>query len=182
MPLIGRLRAVALHFVGNKTDADDLVQDTYLRAYERFHLFRQGSNLLAWLSRIAYTQFVNRYHKAKRRKASELFDDEPEFIQRPAGAHGELQGLEVAPQLRESLDQELAQALDRLAVPLREVLVLHAVAEMTYQEIAASQNIPVGTVMSRLFRAREVLRGELSRKRDAQTNGVRAMPSIPDGG
>lgn len=167
VPLLGRVLRVAMKFTGNIVEAEDLVQDTYVRALERFGQYKPGTNLMAWLSRIAYTQFVNGFYKKKLRGAyslNEALDSpkEPEFRPAPALVE-EFAKVTLAPRVREWMDENVAKALDRLSGDLRDVLILCVVGELKYCEAAGTLKIPVGTVMSRLSRARLAMPEELLR-------------------
>ena len=148
---IPRLRRYARVLTGDATRADDLVQETLARGWEKRRLWAAGTDLRAWLFTIMHNVFVNQRATAVREAQNVSLDAEGESgaawqlpVRAPQQAHVEL--IEV---LRE---------LGRLPPEQREVLVLAAVEELRYEEIAAVLSIPVGTVMSRLSRAREKLR------------------------
>ena len=152
---IPRLRRYARVLTGDPTKADDLVQETLARGWEKRRLWAAGTDLRAWLFTIMHNVFVNQRAMAVREAQNVSLDGDGESgaawqlpVRAPQQAHVEL--IEV---LRE---------LSRLPVEQREVLVLAAVEEMRYEEIAAVLSIPVGTVMSRLSRAREKLRRALN--------------------
>jgi RNA polymerase sigma-70 factor (ECF subfamily) len=147
---IPRLRRYARVLTGEGTRADDLVQDTLARAWEKRSLWLAGSDLRAWLFTIMHNVFVNQRALA-RRDARNVSIDDPD-----GGAAWQLPV--PATQFTRVELMETMQSLARLAPEQREVLVLAAVEEMRYEEIAAVMGIPVGTVMSRLSRAREKLR------------------------
>lgn len=144
--LIPRLRRYARALVGDRSSADDLVQDTLERAWSKLHLYRQGSDLRAWLFTVMHNVHVNRVRAARR--TDPLEDETPELAQR-------------APQADGLLVRDLERALERLPAEQREVLLLVSLEEMTYEEVARTLSIPIGTVMSRLSRAREKLRAML---------------------
>lgn len=180
IPLIGNVRRVARTFTRTENDADDLVQETYLRALERFHQFKPGTNLVGWLCRIAYTQFINEYRKRELRKTESLnMDrdgiDEPEYVPNPV-ASGEFAQALLSPAVREGMDEEMARALGLLSPELHDVLVLCIVGELKYRDAAVALGIPIGTVMSRLSRAKAALRQELvrvaSRRPGTQKDGA----------
>jgi len=157
---IPRLRRYARVLTGDATRADDLVQETLARGWEKRRLWAAGTDLRAWLFTIMHNVFVNQRALAARDAQNVSLDGEGEAgaawqvpVRAPQQAHVEL--LEV---LRE---------LARLPAEQREVLVLAAVEEMRYEEIAAVLSIPVGTVMSRLSRARAKLRRSASSESDA---------------
>jgi len=145
-----RLRRYARVLTGETTRADDLVQDTLARAWEKRRLWTAGTDLRAWLFTIMHNVFVNQRATARRDSQSVSLDDDDNGVARE---------LSVRPnqQLRVEII-EIARELARLPTEQREVLVLAAVEELRYEEIANVLSIPIGTVMSRLSRAREKLR------------------------
>ncbi len=145
---------------GRAADAADLTQETYLRAYRTFAGFVPGTNCKAWLLTILYSVFVNRYHRAKLEPEAL----EPEELERrwQALAQG---GADEEARWIERLDgtsAEVRAALDGLPEILRTVVLLVDVEELTYEEAARAVGCPVGTVRSRLFRARRQLLAELA--------------------
>lgn len=145
--LIPRLRRYARALAGDRAAADDLVQDTLERAWTKLHLYRRGTDLRAWLFTVMHNVFVNQRRAAK--PSSVLEDDMPELAQ-PVS---EVDGLVL---------RDLDAAIRRLPLEQREVLLLVALEDMSYEEAAGTLGIPIGTVMSRLARAREKLRTMLS--------------------
>jgi RNA polymerase sigma-70 factor (ECF subfamily) len=147
---IPRLRRYARVLTGEATRADDLVQETLARAWEKRRLWAAGTDLRAWLFTIMHNVFVNQRATARRDSQSVSLDDDDNGVARE---------LSVRPnqQLRVEII-EIARELARLPSEQREVLVLAAVEELRYEEIATVLSIPIGTVMSRLSRAREKLR------------------------
>ncbi len=141
---IPRLRRYARALVGDRHSADDLVQDTLERAYNKFHLWRAGSDLRAWLFSVMHNVFINQV-----RRASYQLEQSVEEV--PAVAVRATQGdaLELA---------EVERALGTLPSEQREVLLLVAVEQMSYAEVSRVLSLPIGTVMSRLSRARERMR------------------------
>jgi RNA polymerase sigma-70 factor (ECF subfamily) len=147
---IPRLRRYARVLTGEATRADDLVQETLARAWEKRRLWAAGSDLRAWLFTIMHNVFVNQRATARRDARNLSLDDEDNGVARELAVHPNQQfHVELS---------EIARELARLPAEQREVLVLAAVEEMRYEEIAALLAIPVGTVMSRLSRARDKLR------------------------
>jgi RNA polymerase sigma-70 factor, ECF subfamily len=138
---IPNLRRYARALVGDRDGADDLVQDTLERAVRKFHLWRPG-DLRAWLFSIMHNVFVNQVKQKKLPYDSESVEDLP--IPAHAGGRDEV--------------IDLQRALLRLSPQHREVLLLVALEDMSYQDVAGALGIPVGTVMSRLSRGRERLR------------------------
>ncbi|HUG79102.1 MAG TPA: sigma-70 family RNA polymerase sigma factor [Burkholderiales bacterium] len=141
--LIPRLRRYARALVGDRASADDLVQDTLERAWAKLHLYRRGTDLRAWLFTVMHNVHVN---KVRAQRATDpLEDDMPELAQRAA------QGDAL-------LVRDLDRAVARLPADQRAVLLLVTLEEMSYEEVAHTLGIPIGTVMSRLSRARDKLR------------------------
>jgi len=144
--LIPRLRRYARALVGDRATADDLVQDTLERAWTKFHLYRDGTDLRAWLFTIMHNVHVNRIRA--QRPTEVLTEDTPEMVQRAA-------------QEDSLMVRDLGRALAGLPEEQREVLLLVALEDMSYDEAARTLGIPIGTVMSRLSRARERLRAAM---------------------
>jgi RNA polymerase sigma-70 factor (ECF subfamily) len=147
---IPRLRRYARVLTGDAIRADDLVQDTLARAWEKRHLWREGSDLRAWLFTIMHNVHVNQVALARRDSANVSLDAEsgnPAW-QPPVRAN-QLDRVEL---------MEIVEQMAHLSPDQREVLVLAAVEEMRYEDIAIVLSIPIGTVMSRLSRARDKLR------------------------
>jgi RNA polymerase sigma-70 factor (ECF subfamily) len=141
--LIPRLRRYARALAGDKASADDLVQDTLERAWAKLHLYRRGTDLRAWLFTVMHNVHVNKLRAA--RATDPLEEEMPELAQRAA------QGDTL-------LMRDLDRAIARLPAEQRAVLLLVTLEEMSYEQVARTLGIPIGTVMSRLSRAREKLR------------------------
>lgn len=141
--LIPRLRRYARALVGDKASADDLVQDTLERAWAKLHLYRRGTDLRAWLFTVMHNVHVNKLRSA--RSTDPLEEEMPELAQRAAQGDALLM-------------RDLERALARLPAEQRAVLLLVTLEEMSYEQVARTLGIPIGTVMSRLSRAREKLR------------------------
>jgi len=149
---IPRLRRYARVLAGDAARADDLVQETLARAWEKRRLWRPGTDLRAWMFTIMHNVFVNQRASASREAMHVSLDAETE------GGESAWQ-VPVAPQQFTHVElSELLQQVGRLPVEQRETLMLAAVEELKYEEIATMLSVPVGTVMSRLSRAREKLR------------------------
>ena len=164
MPYMDQLYSAALRLTRNPSDAEDLVQETYLRAYRGFHTFEEGTNLKAWLYRILTNTFINEYRKAKRRPVeAELDDLEDLYLYRRLGgadeAHAarspETEVLEHIP------EQDVKEAVESLPEQYRMAVLLADVEGFSYKEIAKILDIPIGTVMSRLHRGRKLLQQAL---------------------
>ena len=143
--LIPRLRRYARALTGERNAADDLVQDTLERAWAKLHLWRSGSDLRAWLFTIMHNVYVNQVRSRAASATLPLDDDMPDAPVRATQADM----LEV---------RDIGAALRRLPVEQRTVILLVALEHMSYQETADTLGVPIGTVMSRLARARERLR------------------------
>lgn len=146
LPHIPRLRRYARALAGERAAADDLVQDTLERACNKLHLWRRGSDLRAWLFTIMHNVFIN---QVRRRRVAADVPLNDEIMELP-GPAAQADRLEI---------RDLDAALARLPDEQREVLLLIALEQLSYEETAKALGIPVGTVMSRLSRARERLRG-----------------------
>jgi RNA polymerase sigma-70 factor (ECF subfamily) len=164
MEFMPSLYAAALRMTRNPSDAEDLVQETYLKAYRGFHGFEQGTNLKAWLYRILTNTYINTYRAKKRRPdESDLEDVEDLYLYRRLG------GLEAATMGRSAEDQlldtytdeEVKAALESLPEQFRMAVLLADVEGFAYKEIAEILDIPIGTVMSRLHRGRTGLQKKL---------------------
>jgi RNA polymerase sigma-70 factor (ECF subfamily) len=158
LPFTKSLYNTALRLTRCPENAGDLVQETYLRAYRTFHNFTPGTNCKAWLFTIMYSVFVNKYRKEQREPEVFSIDELEEKFQRCLVAtewdpHRALNPMEVG--------TEVDEALNLLPEAFRLALWLVDVEEMSYEEAAAVLNCPVGTVRSRLFRARKLLFMEL---------------------
>jgi RNA polymerase sigma-70 factor, ECF subfamily len=158
IPLLDQLYGGARRLTRNRADAEDLVQDTMLKAYTGFRSFRQETHLKAWLFRIMHNTWINDYHKTRRRPIEHLTAQISDW-QCTADPHGlveyrsaEVEALEALP------DGKTIQALDALPSNLRVAVYYADVCGYRYQEIAEIMDIPIGTVMSRLHRARHRLR------------------------
>jgi RNA polymerase sigma-70 factor (ECF subfamily) len=144
---IPRLRRYARALAGERYAADDLVQDTLERALNKFHLWRPGSDLRAWLFALMHNVFVNQL-RARGARPEEPLDEQFDVAAAAAGDRLAVRDLDAA--------------LARLPVEQREVVLLVGLEELSYAEAARALGIPIGTVMSRLFRGRERLRALLA--------------------
>src|SRR6266542_442994 len=151
------LYRVALRLTRNASDADDLVQETMLKAYRAWDQYEKGTNAKGWLLTILRHAFINEYRRRTRHPETVDLD-----TIEPFAVFGEIQ--EEDPQgafFDRIVDDEVLRAIDALPEAFRETLVLSDVEGMSYQEIGKILEIPVGTVKSRLFRARQLLQGKL---------------------
>jgi RNA polymerase sigma-70 factor (ECF subfamily) len=157
------LYSTAVRLTTNPSDAEDLVQETYLRAYRSYGTFRPGTNLRAWLFRILTNAHINRYRAKTRRPEETGLDaiEEHNLHRRTlaGNAHWRSAEDELIDRLSES---ELLAAVERLSPAYREAVLLSDVGGFSYKEIAEILDVPIGTVMSRLHRGRQALRRSLA--------------------
>jgi len=159
LPHLNDLFRTARRLLGEKAEAEDVVQEAYLQAWKSFHRFERGSNCRAWL----FTIMFNTIHHY-RRKWSGSFKEE--------GDEGLEEKVRQPPPVPEKLtDEDVLAALDRIPSDFRAVVLLADVEEFSYKEVANILKVPIGTVMSRLSRARKLLRDELAAV--AQSYGIR---------
>jgi RNA polymerase sigma-70 factor, ECF subfamily len=154
---IGNLKKFALRLAGNMSDAEDLVQMTVLRAIEKKNLFQKDTSLFKWSAKIMFNLFVNEYRKKKKYEAPFDLEHYSMSVEPPQEAAADL--------LR------VQQAMKQLPPAHRQVLIMVCIQNMPYQAVADKLNLPVGTVRSRLFRAREGLQHLL-----APANSNRNLP------
>jgi RNA polymerase sigma-70 factor (ECF subfamily) len=165
MPHFPDLYRTARLLARDSGEAEDLVQDVYLQAWKSFHRFELGTNCRAWLFKILFHRlhhFRRRWVKAANVEAFEKPEDEDNIA------------AEV-PVPQEIRDEDVLKALEKVPIEFREIVLLADVQEFSYKEIAATLNVPLGTVMSRLSRGRKLLRRELAGV--AQSYGI-----SPEGG
>lgn len=147
----GDLFRTAMWLTRNQTDAEDLVQETMFQAMRSYHMYETGTNCKAWLMRILYNHNTKRIRNILKLR---LVEDIDEMI---------LSNVPFEPSVSEKItDEEVLAAIWRLAENYRTVLVFADVEELSYKEIAEILALPIGTVMSRLFRARKILRSDLA--------------------
>jgi len=164
IPLLPGFYPAALRLTGNPADAEDLLQETYLRAYRGFRQFQSGSNLRAWLSRILTNTFVTSYRRRRSqpRTVSDSGTWHTNGAQRHVEASAETTVIDSLP------DEELQHALASLPEQFRRVVLLFDVEGFSYKEIAQIVGVPVGTVTSRLHRGRDALRKRMDRRADSR--------------
>jgi RNA polymerase sigma-70 factor, ECF subfamily len=150
----------ALSMTGNPEDANDLVQETYLKAFRYFHNFTKGSNCKAWLFMILKNTFINEYRKKKREPFKVNYDDIEDFYEtiKP----GQVDPTENVNKIYEdTFDDDISKAMNELPENFRSVVTLCDLEGYSYEEIAEYVDCPIGTVRSRLHRARKLLHSKL---------------------
>ncbi|MBV9087122.1 MAG: sigma-70 family RNA polymerase sigma factor [Acidobacteriaceae bacterium] len=159
MPLLGALYNFACYLTRDRSEADDVVQETYLKALRGFASFKPGTNFRAWMFRILHNTFLTSKSGLAVSRTISLDDDEHDV--------GPVAVTRETPEsvlLQEASDEMVRAAIADLPVKYREALLLCDVEEMSYQEIAEALSIPIGTVMSRISRARKTMRDRLQEK------------------
>ena len=165
------LYATALRLTRSRSDAEDLVQDTFVKAFRFSDRYRRGTNLKAWLYTILHNTWRNRVRDASR----DTVDVDSERVEEAASLPGGPVAFESPEQilLRETLDTDLQAALDALPALFREAVWLRDVEEFSYAEIAEMLGVPIGTVMSRISRGRRLLFERLSQPANVEVTARR---------
>lgn len=162
MPYLDKLYGAALRLTRSESDAEDLVQDTLLKAYRFYDRFEAGTNLKAWLLKILTNTFINRYRRTVRER--KVFDG---AVAKPVGegvmSRAAMRALTTPIETAQQriLAREIQKAIDELPEDYRIMILLADVEELSYKEIAEAIGCPIGTVMSRLHRARKTLQKKL---------------------
>lgn len=159
-----QLYSAAMRMTRNRADAEDLVQEAYLKGFRSFHTFKEGTNLRAWLFRILTNTYINKYRKKQRSfDESDLGDIEDLYLYKRMGSFEDPSiGRSAEESLMEMLpDDEVKQALEILPENFRMPVILADVQGFAYKEIAEILDIPIGTVMSRLHRGRKQMQKAL---------------------
>ena len=155
-----QLFSTALRMTRNRSDAEDLVQETYIKGWRSFHTFQEGTNLRAWLFRIMTNTYINKYNAQKRKGTEvELDDVEELFLYKRLGSidQSQLSSSAEDQMLELFTDDEVKNALEELPEDFRVPVLLSDVDGFSYKEISEMLKIPIGTVMSRLHRGRKAM-------------------------
>ena len=161
LPLIPNLYGAALRLTRNPQDAEDLVQETYLRAYRGFTSFQEGTNLRAWMYRILTNTFINSYRKKQRQPVTVSDEDiEDWYLYDKLGESG-VEASAESEVLEKIPDEDVQRALEDLPEGFRMAVLLADIEGFSYKEIAEIMDVPIGTVMSRLHRGRKALQKAL---------------------
>ena len=163
MPLMDQLYSAAMRMTRNPSDAEDLVQETYLKAYRGFERFQEGTNLKAWMYRILTNSYINRYRQKQRRPdESDIADVEDMYLyRRLSGENSEIGSSAEDAFLNSVTDETVKAAIEALPENFRIAVLLADVEGFAYKEIAEILDIPIGTVMSRIHRGRKGLEKQL---------------------
>jgi len=162
LPHLNLVYNLALRYTRKPEDAEDLVQETYLRAYRFFHQYEQGTNIRAWLLKILRNTFINRYRKKMKEPKQVAFEEiEPFYEQLAKSNPGELMRVVERDVFGKMVGDEITEALDKLPEEFRTAVILCDLQNMTYEEIAEIMDCPTGTVRSRISRGRKMLQMSL---------------------
>lgn len=162
LPHLDELYATALRYTKNEKDAEDLVQEAFLKAYTNWHRFEAGTNCRAWLFTILTNTFINKYRRKKKEReilnADDLRPIEQNFFNRE---RSQFYNSPEKDMLNKTFTSNVQVALEELPEEFRMVVILADLNDFSYKEIAHILGCPVGTVMSRLFRGRKMMREQL---------------------
>lgn len=165
LPTVDMLYRQAMKYTNNPADAEDLVQDTFEKGFKAFDSFKPGTNLKAWLSTILKNTYFNQYHKAQRRpKKLDTFTgdyDDSKLLQAEKSNPESVKSSEQV-YMDDLISRDILEALNKLPEERRKIFIETAIDGKSYKQVAEENNIKIGTVMSRLNRARNQLKKELA--------------------
>jgi RNA polymerase sigma-70 factor (ECF subfamily) len=167
MPHVDTLYNFALRLTSEPTDAEDLVQDTFVRAYRFFNSYEKGTNAKAWPFRILKNLYSNNYRKKSKQPNQVNYDEVSSFYETIHADRTDTSSLESR-MFRELIDDDIANALEQLPEESRTVMLLRNVKNFTYEEIANMFDVPIGIIRSRLYRGRNLLKAELNEYAEAR--------------
>jgi RNA polymerase sigma-70 factor, ECF subfamily len=160
IPHLDALYNFGLRLTSDPNDAEDLVQDTVVKAYRFFNSYEKGTNAKAWLFRILKNSYINNYRKKSKKPQEVDYDEVATFYETIRAERTETSDLEDK-MFRELIDDDLSNALDSIPEDFRTVVLLCDVEDFTYEEIANMLDVPIGTIRSRLHRGRNLLKVQL---------------------
>lgn len=161
VPHLESLYNFALHLTSDHEDAEDLVQDTMVKAYRFFNSYEKGTNAKAWLFRILKNSFINRYRKISKLPNQVDYDEISPYYETIRSEQSETTDMQEL-MYREMMGDEVTKALKKLPEDFRTVVILCDIDGFTYEEIANMLDVPIGTIRSRLHRGRNLLRSLLN--------------------
>lgn len=161
LPFLDQLYSAAMRMTRNPSDAEDLVQETFAKAFASFHQFRPGTNLKAWLYRILTNTFINSYRKKQREPLTVPDDDTSDWYLYDKLGASNVEASAESEVLEKIPDEDVQRALEDLPEGFRMAVLLADIEGFSYKEIAEIMGVPIGTVMSRLHRGRKALQKAL---------------------
>lgn len=160
LPHLDALYNFGLRLTADPNDAEDLVQDTIVKAYRFFSSYEKGTNAKAWLFRILKNSYINNYRRKSKKPQEVDYDEVASFYESIRAERTDSSDLEDK-MFRELIDDDLSNALDSIPEDFRTVVLLCDVEDFTYEEIANMLDVPIGTIRSRLHRGRNLLKAQL---------------------
>lgn len=160
IPHLDAMYNFALRLTSDPSDAEDLVQDTIVKAFRFFSSYEKGTNAKAWLFRILKNSYINNYRKKSKKPSQVDYDEVATFYETIRAERTDTSDLEDK-MFRDLIDDDISNALDELPEDFRTVVLLCDVEGFTYEEIANMLNVPIGTIRSRLHRGRNLLKSQL---------------------
>lgn len=160
LPHLDALYNFGLRLTADPNDAEDLVQDTVVKAYRFFNSYEKGTNAKAWLFRILKNSYINNYRRKSKKPQEVDYDEVATFYETIRAERTETSDLEDK-MFRELIDDDISSALDDIPEDFRTVVLLCDVEDFTYEEIANMLDVPIGTIRSRLHRGRNLLKAQL---------------------
>lgn len=160
IPQLDAMYNFALRLTSDPSDAEDLVQDTIVKAFRFFNSYEKGTNAKAWLFRILKNSYINNYRKKSKQPNQVDYDEVATFYETIRAERTDTSDLEDK-MFRDLIDDDISNALDELPEDFRTVVLLCDIEGFTYEEIANMLDVPIGTIRSRLHRGRNLLKAEL---------------------